>query len=116
MNGIRQPEPGPQDVQVAFPRTTRNLTIFDQEFTERRGRQRDLRKARTRTHTQQAQIARDLAQRLHVHGGCGVHAVSFNRSTTSAGSAGTSPGAWRIHSSATMASMVPAPANSRPCR
>jgi hypothetical protein len=28
VNGWRQPEPGPQDVQVVFPRTTRNLTIF----------------------------------------------------------------------------------------
>jgi hypothetical protein len=28
VNGIRQPEPGAQDVQVQFPRTTKNLTIF----------------------------------------------------------------------------------------
>jgi len=28
VNGVRQPEPGPQDVQVLFPRTTKALTIF----------------------------------------------------------------------------------------
>jgi len=28
VNGVRQPEPGAQDVQVVFPRTTKALTIF----------------------------------------------------------------------------------------
>jgi hypothetical protein len=28
VNSMRQPEPGPQDVQVQFPRTTKGLTIF----------------------------------------------------------------------------------------
>ena len=28
VDGVRQPEPGPQDVQVLFPKTTKNLTIF----------------------------------------------------------------------------------------
>lgn len=28
VDGIRQPEPGPQDVQVQFPKTTKALTIF----------------------------------------------------------------------------------------
>ena len=27
VNSIRQPEPGPQDVQVTFPKTTKALTI-----------------------------------------------------------------------------------------
>jgi hypothetical protein len=28
VNGVRQPEPGPQQVTVSFPKTTKALTIF----------------------------------------------------------------------------------------
>jgi hypothetical protein len=28
VNGVRRPEPGPQDVFVPFPKTNKNLTLF----------------------------------------------------------------------------------------